>query len=131
MKGELGKQKEKMSYVGYYILSDFAKLKGCSKQYVCKAKEKFQIVKCYGREWFKFDDGALANSIRGIESNQLDVFMQFGFTKRLKSLVQNDKAIVDVKRIDKDFVSIRFYNENGDVLCCHVKSKNIEVISSE
>lgn len=74
------------------------------------------------------DNGQNAEKEYGNINNHIDKFLDFGFKKNMKSLAQNDKAIVDVKRINEEYVSVRFYNQRGDVLCCEVKTDEIELI---
>ena len=122
------KNKTEMAYLGYFTLSEFARFKGISKQFIGRNFEKYETVERYERRWYKYDNGKKAEAIYGNLNKHIDRFLDFGFKNRMKSLAQNDKAIVDVKRINDELISIRFYNERGDVLCCAVNAGDIELI---
>jgi len=125
------KGKKEMAYLGYYNVTDFAALKGLSKQYISKASDKFESLEREGRRWYKFDNGQHAISIYGAENPSFDKFCDFGFKKRTKSLAINDAAICDVKRLNSESLSIRFYNNNGDMLCAYVSLKDVEIIEND
>lgn len=125
------KQNREMAFGGYYNASDFARLKGNSRQYINNSKGKFQTIERYDRTWFKYDNGELGEKRYGNPSKYVDMFIDFGFNKRMKSLAQNNKAIVDVKRINDQTISIRFYNQKGETLCCEVDVNNIELIEAD
>ena len=117
-----------MAYLGFYISSEFARFKGISRQFTSREFERYETIIRYGRRWFKLDNGQAAERKYGNLSKHIDKFLDFGFKKRMKSLAQNNKAIVDVKRINEEYVSVRFYNQRGDALCCEVKTDSIELI---
>ena len=119
---------KQMAYLGFYTVSEFAKLKGISKQYISKQFKKYETIERYKRRWFKFDGGENAAKNYGDINKHIDKFLNFGFKKRMKAIAQNDNAIVDVKRINEEYVAISFYNQIGDVLYCEVKTDEIELI---
>ena len=121
-------EQKEMSYLGFYTVSEFARFKGLSKQFISREFEKYETIVRYKRRWYKLDNGQNAEKEYGNLNKHIDKFLDFGFKKRMKSLAQNDKAIVDVKRINDEYVSIRFYNQRGDVLCCEVRTDEIELI---
>jgi hypothetical protein len=127
----LGVIKKRMAYLGYYNVTDFAKLKKVSKQFVSRNPNKFKTIKSDNRTWFCFDNGEHAEVLYGNPNIHLDKFLDFGFSRRLKSVVQSNSAIADVKRLSDSFLSIRFYNSNGDMLSCDVDVNNIELIMSD
>ncbi len=132
MREKLNNQKKEMAFIGYYTVSDYAPLKGVSKQLVSREYKKYEYVEYKNRRWFKFDNGERAVNLYGTNfGKELSLFEQFGFKKRMKSLAVCDNAIVDVKRLREGEITVRFYNAVGDMLCLYLPIKAVEIIKND
>jgi len=120
--------RKQMSYSGYYTQSDVGSFLKVSRQAVYKMikENKFATTTMYGKQWVKFDEGQKGKEIFG--ENPLNQFLQFGFQKRTKNLLVANSCICDVKLIDSERLSVRFYDQNGDCISLIANLNTIEKI---
>jgi hypothetical protein len=127
MKGKQAKME--MALLGYFNTVDFAKLIGVSKQAVCKNKQHDRLIR-YGRPWYKYDDGQIGHELYPKANKTIDKFIEFGMKRRGASMAI-DTMPVEIKRISSELVSVRLYNELGDMMVILASPSQIERINYE
>lgn len=125
MKYKLKNEKKEMALIGYYIGSDFAKLRGHSRQFFSFVKDKMNTIERYGRTWYKYDNGDLGKQTHGELGENLNQFIQYGFTKKTKVFMQNT-CYVEIKEINPKQISVRFHANNGSMASLVCDYDNIE-----
>lgn len=116
-----------MALLGYFNTVDFAKLIGVSKQAVCKNKQHDRLIR-YGRPWYKYDDGQIGQKLYPKANKTITKFIEFGMSQRGRSIAIGTMP-VEVKRISSELVSVRLYNELGDMISIMASSSQIERIN--
>lgn len=110
---KLLEQKKAMAFEGYYSISDFAKMKGLSRQAWFKKIQANQIEyhERFGRYWIKYDNGENAIKLYPeIEKPTLDILKDYGFLERTKSFSISVNTLIDIKLLnDKGDIAISFY----------------------
>lgn len=48
------RKKEALASLGFYHAAEFARLMGCSRQYISRVKDKYEIIIYDEREYFRF-----------------------------------------------------------------------------
>lgn len=132
MKTKLNLVKRVMAKKGYYILSDFATLKNKSKQAISKNKKAYIYIFENGREWYKFDNGNNYYKIYKEDRSLIDIFSEFGFVRKHKSLTNGINPRCDIKLLNNyGKILLTFYSDNGDTLDIISSIKNAEIQKCE
>lgn len=109
----LKEQKKQMALEGYYSVTDYANLKGKSRQ-ACfkKHKEgKIESIERFDRVWLKYDNGENGQKLYPIiEKPTLGILKEFGFLERTKSFSISVNTLIDIRLLnDKGEIAISFY----------------------
>ena len=119
--------KKAMALQGYYMTSDYAKLVNLSKQAISKSDHIYHPIEQVGRKWYKYDNGELAREKYGSVDKHLKKFLPFGFKERSHSVIQNNAAAIDIRKISEDVIEFLFMDGMG-ALRVLVNPNQIEII---
>jgi hypothetical protein len=114
----LKEQKKQMALEGYYSVTDYANLKGKSRQlWFKKHKEgKIESIERFDRVWLKYDNGENGKKLYPItEKPKLDILKEYGFQERSKSFFIGTDTLIDIKLLnDKGEIAIAFNKRDTD-----------------